>query len=190
MAVMNLEGGFIMAVKNKANAVGAEALGDSAGGSSDGSPEGSAFWALAVETWRAEGLSVSEFCRREGLNVSSFYRWRRKLKTEARAKAVGDTVPAGMSSRHDAAADSLGHESRTEERVSSSEEQNDLPSGSMFVPLSLESDVGKVGGAKAGSGVEILIDSHRDSRRVLRVERGFDRATLQAVLSVLEAGAC
>lgn len=145
-----------------------------------------AFWALVVETWRAEGLSVSEFCRREGLNVSSFYRWRRKLAVETGAKAVGNAVPAGMSSRHDAVTDSLGYESRREEGVSLKEEQNDLPPESAFVPIRLESSEGEGGGSGAGSGVEILIDS----RRVLRVERGFDRATLQAVLSVLEAGAC
>lgn len=174
-----------MAMTNAANSAGAEVLGDSFGDSDDSS-DGSAFWALAVETWQAEGLSVSEFCRREGLNVSSFYRWRRKLKEEAKTDDAGSASSDNISSSHDAATDSLGHESRTEECVSSNEDQNDPPSGSAFVPVRLESAACDGGGANVGSGVEILIDS----RRVLRVDRGFDRATLQAVLSVLEAGAC
>jgi uncharacterized protein (DUF4415 family) len=116
------------------------------------------------------------------------------LRKEAGANAARNTASANISSsqnsRHDAATDSFDDESRTEECVSPKEEQNDSPSESAFVPIRLESAVVEGGGAGLGSGVEILIASRRDSRRVLRVEHGIDRATLAAVLSVLEAGAC
>lgn len=43
------------------------------------------FWQMAVETWRASGLSVRAFCKQEGLSEPSFYSWRRKLSSAASA---------------------------------------------------------------------------------------------------------
>jgi len=37
------------------------------------------FWQMAIETWKASGMSVSKFCEAEGLPESSFYIWRKKL---------------------------------------------------------------------------------------------------------------
>ena len=37
------------------------------------------FWQMAIETWRASGLSVRQFCTKEGLSEPSFYSWRKKL---------------------------------------------------------------------------------------------------------------
>jgi transposase len=34
---------------------------------------------MAIETWRAGGLSVRQFCTKEGLSEPSFYIWRKKL---------------------------------------------------------------------------------------------------------------
>lgn len=37
------------------------------------------FWQMAIETWRAGGLSIRQFCRQEGLQEPAFYSWRKKL---------------------------------------------------------------------------------------------------------------
>jgi transposase len=37
------------------------------------------FWRMAIETWQASGLSVSQFCANEKLAEASFYAWRKKL---------------------------------------------------------------------------------------------------------------
>jgi hypothetical protein len=37
------------------------------------------FWRMAIETWQASGLSVSQFCQNEGLSKPQFYMWRKKL---------------------------------------------------------------------------------------------------------------
>jgi transposase len=37
------------------------------------------FWQMAIETWQASGLSVSQFCANEKLSEASFYAWRKKL---------------------------------------------------------------------------------------------------------------
>jgi hypothetical protein len=100
------------------------------------------------------------------------------------------SISSSQDAVQNTATDSLGHESRTEECISPKYEQNDPSPESAFVPIRLEPSEAEPGLSVGGSGVEILIDSRLDSRRVLRVERGFDRATLRAVLSVLEAGAC
>jgi hypothetical protein len=43
------------------------------------SAEQKQFWQMAIETWRASGLPVRQFCRQEGLTEPAFYSWRRKL---------------------------------------------------------------------------------------------------------------
>jgi hypothetical protein len=37
------------------------------------------FWQMAIETWKASGLSVRQFCKNEGLSEPSFYSWRKKF---------------------------------------------------------------------------------------------------------------
>ena len=37
------------------------------------------FWQMALETFKASGLSVRQFCKQEGLAEPSFYLWRKKL---------------------------------------------------------------------------------------------------------------
>lgn len=50
------------------------------------------FWQMAMETWRASGLSVRAFCRQEGLSEPSFYAWRRKLTSAASASRKQETT--------------------------------------------------------------------------------------------------
>jgi hypothetical protein len=43
------------------------------------SAEKESFWRLALDEFRASGLSARAFCAREGLAEPSFYSWRRTL---------------------------------------------------------------------------------------------------------------
>jgi hypothetical protein len=59
-------------------------------------------WRRWIESWRASGLSVRDFCARHGLAQPSFYAWRRELqRREAEQPAfvpvgvVGEDGPAG-----------------------------------------------------------------------------------------------
>ena len=37
------------------------------------------YWQGKLESWRAGGLSVRQFCKRQGVSEPSFYCWRKKL---------------------------------------------------------------------------------------------------------------
>jgi len=54
-----------------------------------------AFWRLALETWRAGGKTVREFCRDEGLSEASFYAWRKRLAdVDGKASGSRSSSPA------------------------------------------------------------------------------------------------
>jgi hypothetical protein len=126
-------------------------------------PKDAAFWTLALETWRASGLRISEFCRREGLCASSFYRWRRRLTAGGSTKDSPNDVSEP------------------------SDVDRDAPSSRpVFVPVAFDSAEQAKGPSTGFSGVEIRF-AHRHT---LRVEPGFDRETLAKVLSILETVGC
>ncbi len=41
------------------------------------------FWQMAIETWKASGLSVRQFCANEKLAEASFYSWRKNWTVAA-----------------------------------------------------------------------------------------------------------
>jgi len=126
-------------------------------------PKDAAFWRLALETWQASGLRISEFCRREGLCASSFYRWRRRLASGGLMKVSANDI------------------------LEPPDASRDAPSSRpAFVPVALDSTEEAKGSSRGFSGVEIRL-AHRHT---LRVEPGFDRETLAKVLSILETVAC
>lgn len=57
------------------------------------SAEKESFWRLALEEFRASGLSVRAFCAREGLAEASFYAWRRTLPTRDADKSRPHKLP-------------------------------------------------------------------------------------------------
>jgi transposase len=133
--------------------------------------EAGTFWKEAVRLWTESGFSVREFCRREGLAEHSFYAWRRKLRPET---ASIDTQQRPL------AAD--GGEMLSKDRLSAVE----------FIPvrvLAEEVATADPMSDKVAAGPSPIEIDQGFAWRV-RVSIGFDPATLDAVLTVLERRPC
>ena len=129
------------------------------------------FWRRAVRQWRRSGQSIRAFCRERGLSEPSFHGWRRTLaeRDQAATKARQATRLASKRKK---------------------QEQNGSV-GRTFVPVqvvaSAASALATTATALAATGgIEIVVGAGR----VLRVARGFDAATLQRLLAVLEDRPC
>lgn len=126
------------------------------------------FWRRVVERWRRAGISIRAFCRRESLSEPSFYAWRRELRRRDQEKAFGKPRSWRRElQRHD------------QEKIPVQARPGFMAvqSRPAFVPVRV---------AAPSPFLEIVVTAGR----VLRVPPGFDRATLEQVLTVLEARPC
>jgi hypothetical protein len=112
-----------------------------------------------VEQWRRSGLSVRAFCRERGLLEPNFYAWRRTLAARD-AEAVAFVPVQVVVAEGESAPRAKRSSAPTAEGASAS-----------TVEL-------------ASAALELVVDG----RRVLRIGPGFDAATLQRVLPLLEEG--
>ena len=124
------------------------------------------FWAEAVQGCQGSGLTVREYCRRRRLSEAGFYWWRRRLLAAGRPAEVGVTR-----GRRRSKATPTFISIRTPEADDTPVQAAEKPS---VEPV-------------AGTGrIEIALAGGR----VVRIGAGFDPATLQAVLGVLEGQPC
>jgi transposase-like protein len=144
-----------------------------------GDPQRRSYWEEVVRRWREGGQSVRAFCRAEKLRESAFYFWRRKLARGGRRG--GKRIPD--------AADGSQFQSRPATPTSRSS-QRVLPrhgATPSFLPVHVVGPASRhPGAAEADGGVEIILGQGR----TVRVQAGFDRQTLAAVLAVLEVQPC
>jgi transposase-like protein len=144
-----------------------------------GDPQRRSYWEEVVRRWREGGQSVRAFCRAEKLRESAFYFWRRKLTRGGRRS--GKRVPDAVDGSHFQSRLATPT-SRSSQRVSP--RHGATPS---FLPLHVVGLAGSCpGAAEADRGVEIILGQCR----TVRVQAGFDRQTLAAVLAVLEVRPC
>ena len=137
------------------------------------------YWEEVMRRWREGGQAVRAFCRAEELRESAFYFWRRKLARGGRRS--GKRVPAavdGLQFRSCPATPT----SRSSQRLSP--RHGATPS---FLPVHVVGPASRCpGAAEADRGVEIILGQGC----TVRVQAGFDRATLAEVLAVLEVRPC
>ena len=144
-----------------------------------GDPQRRSYWEEVVRRWREGGQAVRAFCRAEELRESAFYFWRRKLARGGHrtGKRVSDAVDGSQFQSRPAMPTS-----RSSKRVSPRHDAT--PS---FLPVHVVGLASRrPGAAEADRGVEIILGQGR----TVRVQAGFDRATLADVLAVLEARPC
>jgi transposase-like protein len=151
-----------------------------------GDPQRRSYWEEVVRRWREGGQSVRAFCRAEELRESAFYFWRRKLARGGRraSRRAPDAVDSSQFQSHPATSTS-----RSSQRVSP--RHGAMPS---FLPVHVVSPASRPllrsgarpGAPEADRGVEIILGQGR----TVRVQAGFDRQTLAAVLAVLEVRPC
>src|SRR5262245_27759776 len=113
-------------------------------------------WRCTIADHARSGLSIRAFCQREGLEPWNFHWWRRALDRRDREVPSGRTV---------------GPQNSTTEH---------LPVPSRFLPVRVVQD------AAEPMAVAVPIEIVLPAGPTLRVSRGFDPVTLDAVLSVLE----
>jgi len=121
-------------------------------------------WLGHVRGCAGEGLSAAAYCRREGLGAASFYRWRRVFL--ASGEFVGGAGEAGAAPGSDGA------------RVAGTAAG---ASAALFAEVALGGAL-----AEAPAGIEVVVSG---GRRV-RVQAGFDAASLARVVAVLEGAPC
>jgi len=144
-----------------------------------GDPRRQSHWEEVMRRWREGGQSVRAFCRAEELRESAFYFWRRKLARGSRrtGKRSPDAVDGSQFQSRPAAP-----MSRSSTRVSP--RHGAAPS---FLPVHVVGPASRCpGAAEADRGVEIILGQGC----TVRVQAGFDRQTLAAVLAVLEVRPC
>lgn len=158
-------------------------MGKSAGGRTRA--EVREFWGAAIRLWEESGLSVRDFCRREGLGEHSFHSWRGRLR------------PGGLSPRVTAEVSAPGNEAAGADPCQESAPSQGVGSGSQeppaitFLPVRVVADkVAPSPTTQMALDSEPCIEIVRDSLWRVRVPNGFDRATLDAVLAVLERRPC
>jgi len=125
-------------------------------------------WQELVRGQQASGQSVRAYCHQAGIEESAFYWWRREL-----ARRSGQR---GDSSRPERNA-SQGKSTRPTARGTSGARAE-----IGFLPVQVAADRSQ----KAGGSLELVLGGDR----VLRIPPGFDRQTLQEVLTVLEVRPC
>lgn len=125
------------------------------------------FWRRAVRQWRQSGQSIRAFCRERGLSEPSFHGWRRTL------------------AERDQAADKTRRATRVASKRGHQEQNGDV--GRDFVPVQIVASAAPAVTASAASGgIEVVVGAGR----VVRIAAGFDAATLQRLLAVLEDRPC
>ena len=124
------------------------------------------FWAKAVECWQDSGLTVRGYCRRRRLSEAGFYWWRRRLSAVGRL-AEGDGTRSRRRSKATPTFISIRAPEADDTPVPAAEKPSAEPVAT----------TGRIEIALAGG-------------RVVRIGAGFDPATLQAVLGVLEGRPC
>jgi transposase-like protein len=144
-----------------------------------GDPQRRSYWEEVMRRWREGGQAVRAFCRAEELRESAFYFWRRKLARGGRRS--GKRVPAAV--------DGLQFRSRPATPTSRSSQRLSPRHGAtpLFLPVHVVGPASRCHGTdEADSGVELILGQGR----TVRVQAGFDRQTLAAVLAVLEVRPC
>ena len=123
--------------------------------------ERAAFWAQVVQEQAGSGLSVRAFCRERQLTEPSFYWWRQRLRG-ARPRSRG-------AARGDRRRDGRRRQARAQDARAGFVEvvATPPPPGAVWAGVTL----------------------HLDAQRRIVVERGFDVATLRAVLAVVTGAA-
>jgi len=132
-------------------------------------PRSAEAWSQVVQEWRRSRQITREFCRTRGLTVKTFQWWRWALT------ACGGRPPVR---RHGPPADVRGPSAGVADRMPPAP----VPAFIEVVPRAAPPSVTA---ERRASGVEVLVVGGRGERRV-RVDAGFDVATLRQVVSVLE----
>ena len=135
------------------------------------------FWEAAIRLWVESGLPVREFCSREGLTEHTFYSWRRELMPERPASEVNQ--------------ESAGNDRRRRRgRKLLADPVGTNTSAVEFLPVCIVGEeVSRANAASAEMGAAPVEIVGPPPWRV-RIPVGFDPATLDAVLTVLERRSC
>jgi len=178
-----------------------------------GASEREAFWRGHVAAWQGSGESIRGYCRRRGLSKSSFHAWRRVVRQrdaqasgESSASFVelmtsGASVPdisalnASSVPVHSSASAGVSLANATSGLTNlSALNQSCIPVESRVSNSALRSNNVSLSNASSlsagASASSAALEVALSSGRVVRVHRGFDEATLAALVRVLEAGAC
>jgi len=179
-----------------------------------GASEREAFWRGHVAAWQGSGESIRGYCRRRGLSKSSFHAWRRVLgQRDAQASGVSsasfvevmtsgasvlDGLPTSNAASvpvHSSASAGVSLANATSGLTNlSALNQSCIPVESRVSNSALRSNNVSLSNASSlsasASASFAALEVALSSGRVVRVHRGFDEATLAALVRVLEAGAC
>jgi transposase-like protein len=141
------------------------------------------FWEAAIRLWTESGLPVREFCNREGLTEHTFYSWRRELVPKSPSPKVSQEPSA-----------TEGRESPADGRQRHRPKPVANPAGTAveFLPVRVVGDEGlraHTASAETATGAAPIEIVGTSPWRV-RILTGFDPATLDAVLTVLERRPC
>ena len=98
-------------------------------------------WQERLESYKASGLSVEDFCSQEGVSRSSFYRWTAQLK-----EGIPESVEAEKEAR---------------ERAESAEGAAFVPITLMASPVELELPNGAIVRLPLGVGQAVLVEAIR-----------------------------
>ena len=123
------------------------------------------FWHRLVRLWRRSGLTVRDFCGEHAVSEPSFYSWRRTLAERCRQRD-------GRRGRSSSTANGDGNAPARDTDASG---QDDQP---VFVPLRVVATAAD----RPGPTFEVVLRGGR----VVRVQAGFDAASLRELLAVLE----
>ncbi len=145
------------------------------------------FWDAAIRLWEESGLSVRDFCRREGLGEHSFHSWRGKLPSESSSPEAA----AQVSATADVETISNARRQRRKRRRLSRPTSPEV-SAVTFMPVRVLADEVIIPPSTAPSvhAADTRIEIVSDSTWRVRIPNGFDPATLDAVVTVLERRPC
>lgn len=144
------------------------------------------FWEAAIRLWTDSGLSVREFCGREGLVEHTFYSWRRELMSESPRPDVNQ----GASAIDGGEVSADGRRRCKRRRVAGPDGKD--TSAVEFLPVHVVGEeVSHAHAASVETAVRVSpIEIVGASPWRVRILAGFDPATLDAVLAVLERRSC
>lgn len=134
------------------------------------------YWDGMIAEYRASGQSQEEFCRRRGLSVHSLRAWLYQRPLQAARAAVRSGLAAaraGLSARLDAAAP-----------VGLTGGRAPVVGGGGFVQVAAVAD--DPAAELLAAPLEVLLNNGRK----VAVRPGFDAATLQQVVALLEEAPC
>lgn len=131
------------------------------------------FWRRAVRQWRQSGQSIRAFCRERGLSEPSFHGWRRTL------------------AERDRATDQASQATRLASKRQKQEQNGRIGRDRDFVPVQVVASATPSMTPATAPAVRVgSIELVLGAGRVVRVPAGFDAATLQRLLAVLEDRPC